>query len=91
MSIISLSGIIVLLAYFGLLVTGIAKNKSLLAFKWLAISIAAVAVIYTVGYVLQDALPRLYELTPLLCAISLLITLILGFTKILANPVKINT
>ena len=85
MTIVAFIGIFILLAYLGMIITGMAKRSALIAFKWLAIAIVCIAGVYAICYVFQDSAPRLYESTPLLCIISSLITLIFGFIGIFSN------
>ena len=82
MTIIVLSFCLLIIGYIILAAFGFIRSRAKLAFKWIGISVLSVFAVYAVFYVLQDLLPRLYELTTPSCIVVAAATLAVGFSKV---------
>lgn len=88
MSIIALVICLLVLSYMILAAAGVFRRRILAAFTWIGISILSALGIYGLAHVLQDFLPRLYDLATPAWILVAVATLAIGFAKVLGRPSK---
>jgi predicted neutral ceramidase superfamily lipid hydrolase len=78
---------IMIILYAGLAVFGGFRKRLKSALAWVGVSIVVLISVFSVCYIAQDILPRLYELSRLLSGFFSFAALIFGFYKV-GNPTK---
>ena len=90
MAIVPLAFCLLIIGYIILAVFGVIRSRAALAFKWIGISVLSVFTLYAIFYVLQDLLPRLYQLTTPSCIVVAAATLAIGFWKVYGADARIS-
>ena len=73
---------IMIILYAALAVFGGSRKRLKSALTWIGISIVVLMSVFSVCYIAQDLLPRLYELSRLLSGFTSFAALMFGFDKV---------
>ena len=85
MTVIVIAICLLVIGYITLAAIGAFRRCISTAFTWIGISLMSAMVFYGLSYVLQDFLPRLYELAMPASVFAAATTLAIGFSKVLGR------